>query len=104
MSFLRVDKDRLARKGSIFVARIDGYKIVVGRCQCNCKTESIMAIAADWITDGKLPAMEIIKFKRVKDTYKSEAVLNSYLMDFLDPSERFYEVDNKILDEYWKEV
>ena len=103
-SFLSVDKDRLRRKGSVFVAKVDGSKIVVGRCSGTQKVNALLAVAADWVKGNKLPEIEVIKMKKVTNMYLSEATLHSYLMDFLEPSGRFYDVSDKVVADYWKEV
>ena len=103
-SFLAVNKDRVKNNGHVFVAKVDRDKVVVGRCKGSDKLSAILVVAADWADKGKLPSVSIVKFKKVRNMVEAEARLHSYLADFLVPSGRFYEISDKVLAEYWKEV
>lgn len=104
MGFLSVDKDRLAKVGNIFVAKVDGKKVVIGRCKGSDKLSAILSVAADWAKGNKLPSIHIVKFKKVKDMYLSESFLHSYFMDYIDDSGDFYAIPDKVITNYWKEL
>ena len=104
MGFLRVDVDRLNRKGSVFIAELDGGRLVIGRVQGTSRVAALLAVAANWIEKDRLPSIKLVKFKRVRDMYKSEALLHSYLADYIDDSGDYYRVEDKVLTMYWKEI
>ncbi len=105
MAFLKIDKERMLRKGAVFIAKVGDDKIVVGRVAGSNKTNALLKVAADYIAKGVLPRIEIMRFRKSTDTYRDEALLHSHLHECLDTvSGLWYRVNDNELKQIWKDV
>jgi len=102
MAFMKVDKDRLKRRGSVYVAQTaKGY--VIGRIHNNCKVTALLD-AAGKLCDGKtLPSIKLVRIKKFRDIYKTEAYLHSMMSDSIN-KDGYYEVTAEELKLMWKEL
>lgn len=104
MSFLRVDKDRVKRRGSVFVVVVDGHKVIVGRTAGDSKTGAMLKVAVDYATSKKVPMVQLMKFKKSSDTYRDESFMNSLLYEYIDEGGAWYNVTKETVDLLWREL
>jgi len=99
MSFITVDKDRLKKRGSVFVIETENG-LYVGRTNGDSKPMALM-IAAEALMDNKgIPKLTLIRFKKSRDTYRDEALMHSYLYEYRTPA-GLYKVSMHGLKEIW---
>ena len=104
MGFFKVDKDKAARKGSVYVASV-GKKMVIGRGAATTKIAAVVSIAANHVTSkGHLPEVTVLKFKKTPNTYAAESLLHSLLCDCKSSKGDFYEVSLDRLESVWGEI
>lgn len=101
--FLKVDKERLLRRGAIFIARVDNTKVVVGRIAGNGKMDALLKVVEEYASKNKIPQVELLQFKRTDDTFSRESLLHSFLSDYGDDSCTHYSVDDEIVSQIWKD-
>ena len=100
--FLKIDKKKAERRGSIFLGSVLG-KVIVGRVKGTSKTSALLSLVADNITGNTVPEIELLKFKKVRDTYKMEAMLHSLLYEYKGQGE-YYHVTQEELNQIWKDA
>ena len=103
MSFLKIDRDRLKNRGSVFIAEVGGHGIVIGRIGGGSRVAAMLAVAADHISKGHLPEIRLLKFKKSSNTVLAEAQLHSLLSDYKGQGD-YYLVTSDVLDKMWREV
>lgn len=98
MSFLKVDKDKAKKKGSIFVAKVDEDKYYVGKNRATDKTSAVLTIAGMCVEGGSLPTIEIVRFKTSSDTYAAEIFLHTRLIEYKGEGEYYLVTANQLSD------
>jgi len=103
MSFLKVDTDRVAKRGSVFVAMV-GANVVVGKSRSTSKVAAVMAVAAGHAKGGYLPEIRLLKFKKTNDSYRDEVMLHSMLYKYRGKPVDCYKVQPDDLEDIWSKI
>ncbi len=101
MMFLKVDKEKAAKRGSVYIARV-GKKIIAGRSKEIRLVDLTLDIARDYVKGRTLPAITVLHNKKVKDTVKSESMLHALLYEYEDRGS--YLIAEDVLATIWKDV
>ena len=104
MAFIKVDKDRIRKKGAVYIATV-GDHYVIGRTMSTDKTAAAIKVATEFASKGVVPAVKIVKFRKSNNTYREEALLHSLLFEYLDRGIHWwYIITEDELNEAWKAI
>jgi len=99
--FLKVDKEKAAKRGSVYIARV-GKKVIAGRSKEVKLVDITLDIARDYAKGRTLPAITVLYDKKVRDTVKSESMLHALLHEYEDKGS--YYLPEDALAMIWKDV
>jgi len=99
--FLKVDKEKAAKRGSVYVAKV-GNKIIAGRSKETKLVDITLDVAKDYAKGRTLPAITILHSKKVRDSIKAESLLHSLLYEHAGKDT--YLVTEDELAKIWKDV
>ena len=102
MSFLKVNKSKGIRKGSVYVASIEGKGLVIGTILKKTKISDIMIeLAVSHITKRNIPNIVLLRSKKVSDVVVEEARLNAELFEYYDCKKEYLRVGIDRVEEVW---
>ena len=103
MMFLKVDKNKRARYGSVYVAVV-GKKIIAGRSKGTKMIDIAIELAKDYAKGRSIPSITILQYKKTSDNIALESKLHSLLAVFGNNKDDSYEVTKDELKLVWKDL
>ena len=103
MGFMKIDKYRANRAGTIYIVEVGKY-ISIGRGTSTCKDEAVLGIATKCVAKGYLPAIRVVALKKVSNAVEAEVKLNTLVYKYKCPDSDCYDIPKDELAKAWESI